>query len=94
MSRIDSPDRELAMTAASRYADLRDRRANPAGTFDRAGRFSLDNAERSECCAAIRTPSRAYPYSEMQHARTLRHVCSVAGVDPRAVRAIVRELDA
>jgi len=52
------------------YNDLHTRKSNPAGHFDSAGRFYLSNDTRS--CSTCRSPSRAYPYSEMKEGRTRR----------------------
>ena len=62
--------------AAGREADLRRQRlAHPKGRFDSAGRFFLN--ERCDCCVGLRQPSRAYPHSQMQHGRCLRHVANL-----------------
>jgi len=58
-----------AITAINNvYHDLRDRNANPAGYFDKAGRFYLSDDVRQ--CSYCRAPSRAYPYSEMKEGRS------------------------
>ncbi|HGN1514106.1 TPA: hypothetical protein ACKROA_003558 [Pseudomonas aeruginosa] len=51
------------------FVQLQTRERHPSGSFDKAGRFYLDN-----CPAYIREPSRAYPLSQMQHGRTLEYV--------------------
>jgi len=56
------------------YRDRKDRVAHPEGEFDGGGRFYPSETEEQECCAEIRSPSRAYPYSLMVHCRTLKHV--------------------
>jgi len=80
-------------TAATTYIQLRDREVHPAGSFDSAGRFSLNT--RCKCCAGIRSPSRAYPFSEMVHARTVVHVASMAGLSDylKAVRKVAAVID-
>jgi hypothetical protein len=60
--------------AAAQFIRRQNRTEHPAGKFDKAGRFELANEERRTCCAGIRTPSRAYPYSEMIHGRSAQHV--------------------
>lgn len=62
------------------------RKAHPNGTFDRAARFTL--SERYECCAQIRTPSRAFPHTELDHGRTDKHIGTRFGVPPKMVRKI------
>lgn len=74
--------------AADEYVARRDRMANPPGTFDRQGRFYCD--ETYACCDGIRSPSVAYPYSQMTHARTLKHVAQVFGVSETELRRSVR----
>ena len=61
---------ELELLAAMR----RDRVAHPVGKFDRGGRWYPSDRERASCCAAIRSPSRAHPYSYMVHCRTRKHL--------------------
>ncbi len=67
---------------------LQDRRQHPDGTFDSAGRWYPSDAEKCECCAKIRSPSRAYPYSYMTHCRSVEHVANKFGV---AVKDLRRE---
>ncbi|GAA3954406.1 hypothetical protein [Allohahella marinimesophila] len=69
----------LLNVAATEYLMLKSRRKHPEGTFDDARRFSL--ATRCECCLSIRTPSRRYPYSEMVHGRSLKHVAHEFGLE-------------
>ena len=84
---MENEKKQLADAAAA-YIALRDRVSNPGGSFDRGGRFTLDAYH--ECCASIRNPSRAYPYSELVHARTLKHVAAVRGVDATELRREVK----
>ena len=53
---------------------LKDRKINPAGTFDSGGRFWSANAD----LISVRAPSRRWPYSHMSACRTLRYVKAVA----------------
>jgi hypothetical protein len=52
------------------YENLRERDLHPSGEFDKAGRWYATNRELVGC----RAPSRAWPYSEMNHCRTLKYV--------------------
>ena len=79
-------------TAAQRYLDLRDRRADPEGTFDRGGRWHP--AETLACCGAIRTPSRAWPYSYLLHCRTVAHVAAAQGYPAATLRAAAKRVEA
>jgi hypothetical protein len=65
--------------------DLRLR--HPHGTFDEGGRFYPSEKEERDCCAIIRAPSRAFPFSLMKHCRTVKHVAKLYGVGEKAVRA-------
>ncbi len=47
---------------------------HPEGLFDKSGRWYPSDQERSACCAHIRQPSCAHPYSLLRHCRTLRHI--------------------
>lgn len=65
--------------------------SNPPGQFDNAGRFTP--AEKSAAVAAVRAPSRAYPYSEMNAARTARHCAEVFGAESEiAVKRVARAM--
>ena len=80
--------------AAAAYIARRDRAVNPDGRFDRRGRWTASASERQTCCLYIRTPSAAYPYSEMTHCRTAEHVARLHGVDATDVRRAARRMDA
>jgi Uncharacterised protein family (UPF0158) len=67
---------------------------HPDGTFDEGGRFYPSEKEARDCCATIRAPSRAFPFSLMKHCRTIKHVAKLYDVTERAVKAeaeIVRQ---
>lgn len=78
--------------AAQEYLDRRARKVHPAGSFDNAGRWYPHDDERQECCSAVRSPSRSYPYSYMVHCRTIGHVAHLYGVDEASLRQQVRDL--
>ena len=48
------------------YQQLKLREIHPSGHFDKGGRFYLDNDD----LVSVRSPSRAYPYSQMIAGRT------------------------
>ena len=52
------------------YKMLKNREINPSGHFDKGGRFYATNDDLID----VRTPSRAFPYSEMQACRTKKYV--------------------
>ena len=56
------------------FVMLKDRKIHPIGTFDKAGRFYLEDAELVD----VRTPSAQYPYSQMTAGRTAKFVKAIA----------------
>jgi len=76
--------------AAQRYVDLQARRIHPAGGTDTGGRWYP--VAPFACCHAIRTPSRAWPWSLMVHCRTMRHVAHESGYRLSILQAAVRRL--
>lgn len=55
------------------YQELKARDIHPTGIFDKEGRFFLENSE----LISVRSPSRAWPYSEMAAGRTRKYVKKV-----------------
>lgn len=76
--------------AATRYIRRKNRSERPEGCFDRAKRFWL--SEDLPCCR-VRTPSRAHPFSELSHGRTIVHVANLESADLKAVRRLVRLIE-
>lgn len=65
---------EIKAAAEPVYADRRDRRTNPDGDFDGAGRwYPSDEEDADGYKRHLRGPSRAWPYSYMVGARTRKH---------------------
>ncbi len=79
--------------AAQAYIARRDRKDHPDGEFDKGGRWYPSEAEKQPCCRSIRPPSRAWPNSLNSHCRTLKHVARLYGVDEKALRQRVREVE-
>lgn len=81
------------VAAAKEAIALRDRVKNPDGKFDSQGRFYL--AHKCRCCEEIRSPSRSYPFSEMVHGRTVKHVANAMGVGEHlaTIKLIMKILD-
>jgi hypothetical protein len=61
------------------FSDRKARRTNPPGHFDRAKRFFAQ--ERTESVLTCRSPSRAWPYPEMNAARTAAHCAEAFGAE-------------
>lgn len=57
------------------FVALKEREKNPSGYFDKAGRFYLHDDLIS--LSTAREPSRAYPYSQMNEARTRKFLLKV-----------------
>jgi hypothetical protein len=60
---------------AGPFFSRKEHRTNPPGAFDKARRFFAQ--ERTEAVEACRSPSRNWPYSEMNAARTAAHCAEV-----------------
>lgn len=69
---------EIESAIRGEYAARQSRRTDPDGSFDRQGRFDLSDQEYCSCCIPVRSPSRRWPYSQMTHARTLKHIRHLA----------------
>lgn len=67
------------LSCVKEHVNRKNRMSNPGGFFDSAGRFYLH--ELHDCCSGIRSPSRAYPFSQNKHGRTLPHVAHEFGVE-------------
>jgi hypothetical protein len=74
--------------AVDEYIRRRDRLSHPDGTFDKQGRFYL--SEVCDCCKWISSSSWGYPYSQLIHRRTLKHVCTLMGADIKLARKELR----
>lgn len=70
-------DEEIA--AGIEYADRTKRRSHPPGEWDKAGRFYAHEHTNSVLCC--RSPSRAWPHSQMLTARTAAHCAEVYKAD-------------
>lgn len=84
---------ESVSKATLEYLNRKYRISHPDGDFDAGGRFYLSDEERRRCCAGIRVPSRSYPWSEMTHGRTLRHVAALYNVEEREVRRLCKSAE-
>lgn len=84
---------QKVLATVREYISLRDRVTNPDGTFDKQGRFYLDGRSEYSCCQGIRSPSKRFPYSEMKHGRTLKHVATKNGVDIKLCRKALKEIE-
>lgn len=63
----------------------------PAGSYDNASRWFPD--KEFDCCALIRSPSRAWPFSKLKHCLSLAHKESMHNAEHDDVLALRRVLD-
>ena len=66
---------ESEIAAGIEFSDRKARRSHPPGSWDNAKRFFA--AERTQAVTLCRSPSRAWPFSEMSAARTAAHRAEV-----------------
>ena len=77
---------------AQKCLDLKERRLHPEGRFDQKKRWHpyihTASSER------IREPSAAWPFSLLNHCRTVIYQSQLAGLDPKRIRKAMREIAA
>lgn len=56
------------------YQELKNRDIHPTGEFDKAGRFYAEHDDLIN----VRSPTRSWPFSQMQACRTKKYVKAVA----------------
>ena len=64
------------------FASRKARETHPEGRSD-GKRWYMAEHERCECCGDIRTPSAAFPWSQMVHARTRKHCLALFSENKR-----------
>lgn len=79
------------LSAALEAHRRRQRISHPAGKFDKAGVFHLE--ELCACCAGLQRSSAKRPHSEMLHARSLIHVAHLYDVPVLHVRRLVKAFE-
>lgn len=67
------------IAAGIEFADRKARHSHPSGEWDSAGRFYCD--ERTAAVENCRSPSRAWPFSEMTAARTAAHCAELCNAE-------------
>jgi len=76
--------------ALERYLRRKNRQEKPQGRYDNGGRWWPDEEEIRPCCRNIRRPSRAWPFTLLDHCRTLAHCCALEGADLREAMRLLR----
>lgn len=71
MTAIQTKDRE-------QYEQLAKQITKEVGTWDRQGRYTISPEFATHTSAVIRTPSRAWPKSEYEHAQTRKYLTALA----------------
>lgn len=82
------------LKAAATFVQRKNRSENPEGKFDNAGRWYPAGRDAEVFDAAVRSPSRAWPYSYLVHARTAAHVARLYDADPKQVRKAAKLIEA
>jgi hypothetical protein len=82
---------QLLESAYEVWLSRKSRESHPVGTFDNAGRWYPSKEERLDCCESIRKPSRAFPYSLMQHCRSAAHIAALHGVTAKSLRSRIAQ---
>ncbi len=79
--------------AADVYGARQTRIAHPSGRFVQ-NRFYLNEAEMSLVPASVPPPSKRFPFSLLNYARTKQHVATIFGVSVDELRAEVKRRNA
>lgn len=85
---IGNPSLSL-QAAIGEYQARKARSSHPVGSFDKAGRWYPDGAEKQGCCERIRTPSRAWPNSLNSHCRSVDHIATLYRVNVSDLRKAI-----
>lgn len=72
---------KLAITQVFEYRKTRT--THPAGKSD-GKRWYMADCERCDCCRTIRAPSAVFPWSQMVHCRTRKHIATLFQTKPLA----------
>lgn len=76
------------INAGADFYNRKNRRTDPPGKFDKVGRFYAD--EQTYAVRNVRSPSKNWPYSQMNAARTAAHCAEVRGVDDEQLLIVKR----
>lgn len=78
------------LNAVKEFLAREARSRNPDGFFDRGGRFFPSDKEACACCVGIRQPSKAYPFSLMNHCRSAEHIAHLFDIDAKIFRKAIK----
>ena len=79
--------------AAICYIRRRDQVEWPHGRFTTDHRWYADDDELRPCCTRIRAPTATYPYTNLAHCCTMKHVARLYEVDLADLRREIRRLE-
>lgn len=75
---------------AVEYLKMKNRRLHPYGSI-KNGKWYPTEKEHAACCDKVRQPTRSYPWALMTHCRSLKHICTLHGVDITKVRFLLSD---
>ena len=78
MTAFTAEDKRLITASAGAGLPLPEALIKALGAWDKAGRWRFHPHAETASSAAIRAPSRAFPYSEWKHAHTVKYAKSLA----------------
>jgi hypothetical protein len=81
---------EKLRLAAVRYLALQSRSIHPRG--NRGGGGPWYPCQQFDCCANIRSPSWRWPWSLMNHCRTMPHVANETGIEIERLKWAVNRI--
>jgi hypothetical protein len=70
------------------YKNRKSRKEYPEGTFDNARRWYPSDTEERNCCKKIRSPSKAFPHSLLDHCKTAKHIGNLYNISPKYIKNI------
>lgn len=88
---LDQGYTEADFRAGLEFYKRKNRLSNPPGQFDSAKRFWA--SEETYVVCGARTPSRAYPFSQMTAARTAKHCAAVFDSEDLHVKRIAKAIE-
>ena len=67
------------------YLERNEYEIQPAGGYDREGRWYPNHAEHRGCCDMVRKPSAKYWFSLKEHCRSAKHIGELLRLDSRDI---------
>lgn len=89
MERDLTPEERAVLRYLRRNCLLPGQKEDPAGRYNN-WRWYPAPEEARPCCAKVRRPTHRWPFSLLDHCRTLVHCCNLEGADLAKARKILR----